>query len=99
MLSNIVSTITSLSFRVNSASLETSSIRSAFVIRSSVRPDLKGTIASAETTVNLYNLLKFQGFCASSFSPRQLRLRGFRHSGFQNALLNLCLHHHAYFHK
>src|SRR6202011_3140575 len=42
ILSKMVSTMTSLSLRVNSANLETSSIRSAFVIRSSVRLDYMG---------------------------------------------------------
>ena len=37
MLSKMVSTITSLSLRVNSASRETSSIRSAFVIARSLQ--------------------------------------------------------------
>src|SRR5713101_8562061 len=40
MLSKMVSTMTSLSLRVNSASRETSSIRSAFVIHSSLHIDL-----------------------------------------------------------
>src|SRR5207237_5085377 len=34
-------------------------------------PDSIATMASPEP-VNLYNLLKFQGFCASSFSPSHL---------------------------
>src|ERR1700730_5930498 len=52
-LSKMVSTITSLSLRVNSARRETSSIKSAFVITWLSSP------------VNSLNLLKFQGLDAS----------------------------------
>ena len=65
MLSKIVSTITSLSLRVSSASFETSSIRSAFVIRSSIRVTLSEIAASLRAEI-LYKLLKFQGFYASA---------------------------------
>src|SRR5437667_12772942 len=69
MLSKIVSTITSLSLRVNSASRETSSIRSAFVIRLFAPPTLflRRALESAILQRNLHNLLKFQGFLASGF--------------------------------
>src|SRR5713101_1959741 len=71
MLSNMVSTMTSLSLRVNSASRETSSIRSAFVIRS-LAPSSAWISEVARAWVGplaygLDNLLKFQGFCARSF--------------------------------
>src|SRR5207253_7946385 len=72
MLSKIVSTITSLSLRVNSASRETSSIRSAFVITCPqvyenrqpeiLLPEQPRAIAVAETC--WHNLLKFQGLLA-----------------------------------
>ena len=74
-LSKIVSTITSLSLRVSSASLETSSIRSAFVISlfapffgpipflDSLCP--RGVSPPGCSTAPVYNLLKFKGFCAS----------------------------------
>src|SRR2546427_7764580 len=70
MLSKIVSTITSLSLRVNSASRETSSIRSAFVIRLFAPQFLfsKTGLGSAILQRNSHNLLKFQGFLASGFS-------------------------------
>src|SRR5689334_15122254 len=72
MLSKMVSTITSLSLRVNSASFETSSIRSAFVIASlhskPVKVDEKISPAQPTTLPSLHNLLKFQGFLARCFS-------------------------------
>src|ERR1700738_82748 len=52
----MVSTITSLSLRVSSAKRETSSIKSALVINPSFASCL---------WLNLHNLLKFQGLCAS----------------------------------
>src|SRR3981081_689332 len=52
----MIYTITSLSLRVSSAKRETSSIRSALVINPSFASCL---------WLNLHNLLKFQGLCAS----------------------------------
>src|SRR5271165_6560560 len=69
MLSKIVSTITSLSLRVSSANRDTSSIRSAFVIRLFApfggRGNLPGLEPGASAFSIVYNLLKCQGFYAS----------------------------------
>src|SRR5271157_637412 len=59
-LSKIVSTITSLSFRVSSAKRETSSIRSALVISP---PDSRRILRFSSAST--HNLLKFQGLDAS----------------------------------
>src|SRR5580700_6374151 len=67
ILSKMVSTMTSLSLRVNSASRETSSIRSAFVIHSSLHIDLSRRGASASPPLGLHKLLKFKGLWQEAF--------------------------------
>src|SRR5216684_4188177 len=81
MLSKMVSTITSLSLRVNSARRETSSIRSAFVI-ACLLPVCYGFVGRkpqppARIELGLHNLLKLQGLLARGYiAPPPLTSRG-----------------------